>query len=102
MYYRRALRSEKVERLALVASDNSAKISLMISDNEPTLFWDSAYAIALALIDHYPDVEPENVGLNELALLVETLPGFRDDPLLANERILLDVQFAWYEERTPS
>ena len=74
----------------------------MISDNEPALFWDSAYAIALALIDHYPDVDPENVGLNELALMVEALPGFRDDPLLANERILLDVQFAWYEEKTPS
>ena len=102
MYYRRALQSDKVERLALVASDNSAKISLMISDNEPTLYWDSAYAIALALIEYYPKVEPENVGLNELASMVEELPGFRDDPLLANERILLDVQFAWYEERTPS
>jgi FeS assembly protein IscX len=74
----------------------------MISDDEPTLFWDSAYAIALALIDHYPDVDPEIVGLKELALLVEALPGFRDDPALANERILLDVQIAWYEERTPS
>jgi FeS assembly protein IscX len=37
-----------------------------------------------------------------LAGMVEALPGFRDDPLLANERILLDVQFAWYEERTPT
>lgn len=74
----------------------------MISDNEPALYWDSAYAIALALIDHYADVDPEDVGLAELAKMVETLPGFRDDPGLANERILLDVQFAWYEERVPS
>lgn len=102
MYYRRALRSDKVERLAPIASDSSSRISLMNADNEPALYWDSAYAIAHALIEQYPDVEPESVGLNELALLIEALPGFRDDPGLANERILLDVQFAWYEERLPS
>jgi FeS assembly protein IscX len=102
MYYRRALRSNKVKRFAIAASESSVKINLMISDDEPTLYWDSAYAIALALINHFPEVEPENVGLNELAGMVEALPGFRDDPLLANERILLDVQFAWYEERTPT
>ena len=102
MYYMRALRSDKVERRATVASDNSAKIILMITDNEPALFWDSAYAIAVALIEQYPDVDPANVGLNELALMIEALSGFRDDPALANEQILLDVQFAWYEEKTPS
>lgn len=74
----------------------------MVSDNEPALYWDSAYAIALALMEHYPGIDPENVGLNELALLVEALPGFQDDLGLANERILLDVQFAWYEEKSPS
>jgi FeS assembly protein IscX len=74
----------------------------MNTDNEPALYWDSAYAIALALIDQYADVDPEDVGLAELAKMVEKLPGFRDDPGLANERILLDVQFAWYEERVLS
>jgi FeS assembly protein IscX len=40
------------------------------------------------------------VGLNELAELVEALPGFRDDPALVNERILFDIQITWYEEAT--
>jgi FeS assembly protein IscX len=69
-------------------------------DHGPELYWDSTYAIALALIEHYPDTIAEDVGLNELADLVEALPGFCDDPALANERILLDIQFAWYEEAT--
>ena len=102
MYYRQALRSDKVEWLAPVASGSFSRNSLMIEDNEPALYWDSAYAIAHALIDYFPDVDPERVGLDELASLIETLPGFRDDPGLANERILLDVQIAWYEERIPS
>jgi FeS assembly protein IscX len=68
----------------------------------PALYWDSTYAIALALIEHYPDKLPEDVGLNELAELVEALPGFRDDPALVNERILLDIQITWYEEATDS
>ena len=70
----------------------------MISYNRPALYWDSAYAIALALIKFHPEIDPENVGLEELADLIENLPGFADDPALANERILMDVQIAWYEE----
>ncbi len=64
----------------------------------PELFWDSTYAIVLALIEHYPDRTPEDVGLAELAAMVEALPGFQDDPSLVTERILLDIQTVWYEE----
>lgn len=64
------------------------------------LFWDSTYAIALALIEHHPDLDPEDVGLQEMAELIENLPGFSDDPALATERILLDIQIVWYEEIT--
>lgn len=71
-----------------------------MQDEEPALYWDSTYAIALALIELYPDKLPEAVGLNELAELVEALPGFRDDPALVNERILFDIQITWYEEAT--
>ena len=72
----------------------------MSDDYRPALYWDSAYAIALSLIDNHPDLDPEHVGLYELADLVECLPGFRDDPALANERILLDIMNVWYEEMT--
>ncbi len=66
--------------------------------DEPELFWDATYAIAMALMDNYPEISPENVGLNELATLILALPGFADDPALANERILIDIQIVWFEE----
>ena len=70
----------------------------MIKDKSPALYWDSTYAIAMALIDAYPDKTPDEMGLHELAATVPALPGFRDYPELANERILTDIQIAWYEE----
>lgn len=72
----------------------------MDDDYEPVLYWESAYAIALTLIEHYPERSPEDVGLEELSELVLALPTFRDDPAFVTERILLDLQCAWYEEMT--
>ena len=66
----------------------------------PELFWESTYAICVALMEHYPDRHPEEVGLQELAELVQSLPGFNDDPDMFTERILLDIQNVWYEEYT--
>ena len=63
------------------------------------LYWDSTYAVATTLMDVYPQYNPENIGLYELADLVEKLPGFKDDPSLVTEQILLDIQTVWYEER---
>jgi len=51
-------------------------------------------------MEQYPDHNPENIGLLELAQLVEQLPGFQDDPAMVTERILLDIQTVWYEEAT--
>lgn len=68
--------------------------------HNPDLFWDATYAIAVALMDNYPARDPEEVGLQELQELVEALPGFSDDPALANKRILLDILNVWYEEKT--
>lgn len=72
----------------------------MKEDYEPVLYWDSAYAIAMALLKYRPELEPEVTGLHELADIVEQLPGFVDEPTLVNERLLLDIQIAWYEEIT--
>lgn len=66
----------------------------------PELYWDATYAIAMALCERYPEMQPGAVGLNELLQLVLALPGFQDDPALANERILMDIQITWYEEAT--
>ena len=62
------------------------------------LYWDSTYAIVTVLMDSYPQVDPEQIGLYELGELVENLPGFQDDPSLVTEQILLDIQTVWYEE----
>lgn len=66
----------------------------------PELYWDATYAIALSLLDEYPELDPRSVGLSELSCLVEGLPNFKDDPALATERILMDIQIIWYEEAT--
>jgi FeS assembly protein IscX len=64
------------------------------------LYWEATYAIAMALIEYFPDHNPEEVGLNELAQIVQSLPGFNDEPGLVTEQILLDIQTVWYEEAT--
>ena len=75
-------------------------VRLQMSDDDPELYWDSTYAIALALIDNYPSIKPDQIGLRELWSLIVNLPTFSDDPGLATERILMDVQITWYEEAT--
>ena len=65
------------------------------------LYWDSDYAIATALLETYPELDPNAIGLIEIADLVETLPGFADDPTQVTERILLDIQLTWFEEKNP-
>jgi FeS assembly protein IscX len=69
-----------------------------LSENEPELFWDSTFAIVVSLLEHYPDRQPLDVGLEELATMVESLPGFRDEPGMATEQFLLDILTVWYEE----
>ncbi len=69
-----------------------------MTDQVLELYWDSTFAVATTLMDMYPQYNPENVGLHELAELVENLPGFQDDPSLVTEQILLDIQTVWYEE----
>ena len=64
----------------------------------PELYWESTYAISVALMEDHPERNPEDVGLQELAELVAALPGFNDDPAMVTERILLDILNVWYEE----
>ncbi len=64
------------------------------------LFWESTYAIALALMAQYPECDPQQVGLHELVELVQKLPGFADDPAIVSTQTLLDIYNVWYEEKT--
>ncbi|MFN2104398.1 MAG: Fe-S cluster assembly protein IscX [Candidatus Promineifilaceae bacterium] len=69
-----------------------------MSKEAAELYWDSTYAVAAALQEYHPQRDPENVGLDELALLIEKLPGFADDPAQVTEQLLFDIQSVWYEE----
>lgn len=65
-----------------------------------SLYWDASYEIVLALIDAYPDVDVDSVGIQQLYQMVIGLPDFADEPSLANDSILNDLLREWYEENT--
>ncbi len=69
----------------------------MRSDLHP-LYWDSTYALALALMEAHPQEDIEQVGLDELLRMIVGLPQFADDPACATEAVLLDVMREWFEE----
>ena len=62
------------------------------------LYWDSSYEIVMALMEAYPDADPEDVGLDELSQRITGLPGFADDPGMVNDAILKGILRDWYEE----
>lgn len=62
------------------------------------LYWESTYAIVVALLERYPTLNPETTGLDALQDLIVALPNFSDDPDMVTERMLIDIQIVWYEE----
>ena len=65
------------------------------------LYWDGAYAIARRLRAAWPDVDLGQVTLDMIYNWVVALPEFRDDPLLANDDLLMAIYQEWYEETQP-
>ena len=62
------------------------------------LTWRDADEVAWALMDKYPDQDPLRLSFPKLHKMVVELEGFSDDPNASNERILENIQMAWYEE----
>jgi len=60
--------------------------------------WTDTIEIAIALIDHYPDIDPVSVRFTDLQRWVLALPGFDDAPERCGERILEAIQQAWIDE----
>ncbi len=71
------------------------KVSYM---SNQALYWDSSYEIVLTLMDKYPDVNLDRLGLEDLNQWIINLPNFADDPVLVNDGILKDILREWYEE----
>jgi FeS assembly protein IscX len=60
--------------------------------------WNDVSAIAEALAEKYPDVDPTAVRFVELHNWVVELEGFDDDRARGGERVLEAIQAAWIDE----
>lgn len=65
------------------------------------LTWDDSYAIALALREQHPQIDLESVSLEMIYRWTVALPDFDDDPVLANDGILVAIVQEWLEEANP-
>ena len=63
-----------------------------------TLTWDDSFAIAQALRASFPSIDLEEVSLNMIYHWTLALPGFDDDPQLANDAVLAAIYQEWFEE----
>lgn len=61
--------------------------------------WTDTQAIAEALYDEHPDVDPLKLRFTQLHTMVIALDGFEDDPQKSNEAILEAILQAWLDER---
>ncbi len=64
-----------------------------------SLNWESTFAIALELKRKFPQVDLEQVSLNQVFTWTVALDGFDDDPALANDGILKEIYQVWFEEK---
>ena len=69
-----------------------------MTTEEVTLTWDDSYAIARQLTESKPDINLEDVSLMMVYEWTLSLPGFSDDPELANDAILEAIFLEWFEE----
>ena len=60
--------------------------------------WESTYAIALELRRQHPDVDLEQVSLQQIYRWTLALSDFEDDPALVNDDILSSIFQDWFEE----
>ena len=60
--------------------------------------WTDVREIAIELAERHPDVAPLSVRFTDLHRWITELPGFDDDPMRSNEKILEAIQMAWLDE----
>lgn len=60
--------------------------------------WTDSLDIAIALLEHHPEVDPQYVRFTDLHAWICALPEFADDPQASNEKVLEAIQMAWIEE----
>ncbi len=60
--------------------------------------WNDVDEIALDLVERYPGPDPLTVTLPELRKMVLELPSFGDEPDAVTDKLLEEIQAAWYDE----
>jgi FeS assembly protein IscX len=60
--------------------------------------WTDSQAIAEALYDKHPDINPSTIRFTDLMAWVMALDGFNDTPEHCGEKILEAIQLAWIDE----
>lgn len=60
--------------------------------------WTDVQAIAIALADTHPDIDPTGVRFIDLHNWVVALPEFDDDHKRGGEKVLEAIQQAWMDE----
>jgi FeS assembly protein IscX len=67
-------------------------------DYQDVMTWDDSFAIARALRRLHPAVDLAEISLGLIYSWTMDLPGFADDPALANDSILSAIVIEWIEE----
>ncbi|HUI11135.1 MAG TPA: Fe-S cluster assembly protein IscX [Bacteroidota bacterium] len=62
-----------------------------------TLTWRDVEGLARELADRFPGEDPLAVDFRRLRDLVLTIPSFCDEPDIATDETLEEIQAAWYE-----
>jgi FeS assembly protein IscX len=60
--------------------------------------WTDTLDIAVALVEKFPDVDPQTIRFTDLHTWVLELEEFDDDPNRSGEKILEAIQMAWIDE----
>jgi FeS assembly protein IscX len=60
--------------------------------------WTDVSAIAEALYDKFPDIDPLTIRFVDLHNWVVALDGFDDDHARGGEKVLEAIQMAWIDE----
>jgi FeS assembly protein IscX len=74
-------------------------ITAAANDSAMKLTWKDHEEIAWALMDKFPDQDPLKLSFPKLHKMVSELEEFGDKPDGSNEKILENIQMAWFEEK---
>lgn len=99
-YYRRRGDVEKAQELA-GEEWAEGEPACPVTDDTTPLYWSGQEAIAEALAQGYPGVDPLDLGVPALFRRILSLPGFSDDPDAATEEMLGHIQMLWHDQVAP-